>query len=341
MKKTLFLALMLFIGATAFAQTQMATLNHNDSISLFYGANALLEAHNASVDGDVITLSSGNFYIGYLQGEMITKNITIRGAGCAFDSINGTNLTIISSPSTTTTITANDIDIEGITFNLTVTTRCNNIRAIKCYFTKLYISSPNNSNIDLVNCVLKSFYLNAKNADVSFVNSVIYRYECTTGQQSSFNMMNSLVFLDENIDNVLANNCIISRFRRHDSFQDYHLGTGSIANNCIFITIDDATNNGPIYNGIESLTNLFVKNLYDVFETYFDINNFSFDERYTLREEIATSFLGSDGTQVGIHGGIFPFNTRPSYMLVKKCNVANKSTIDGKLSVDIEVMVEE
>ena len=87
-----------------------------------------------------------------------------------------------------------------------------------------------------------------------------------------------------------------------------------------------------------------IGNITSVFETvtspYIDVY-FSFDERYILKEEIATSFLGSDGTEVGIHGGMFPFDTRPSYMVVKKCNVANKSTIDGKLSVDIEVMVEE
>ena len=53
-------------------------------------------------------------------------------------------------------------------------------------------------------------------------------------------------------------------------------------------------------------TNIFFENLNEVFLNYHNsaMNAFSFDERYILKEEIATSFLGSDGTEVGIHGGI-------------------------------------
>ena len=61
---------------------------------------------------------------------------------------------------------------------------------------------------------------------------------------------------------------------------------------------------------------------------------------YILKDEIASNFLGTDGTQVGIYGGFMPYSTRPTYMVLKRCNVANKTTIDGKLSVDIEVVTE-
>ena len=74
----------------------------------------------------------------------------------------------------------------------------------------------------------------------------------------------------------------------------------------------------------------------NVFESF--NGNFSFDSDFTLKDNIAASVLGTDGTQVGIYGGLLPFNNRPSYMVLKHCNVANKSTIDGKLSVDIEVI---
>ena len=63
--------------------------------------------------------------------------------------------------------------------------------------------------------------------------------------------------------------------------------------------------------------------------------------QFILKDEIATGFLGGDGTQVGIYGGMLPYSNRPTYMVLKRCNVANKSTIDGKLSVDIEVVTEE
>lgn len=100
-----------------------------------------------------------------------------------------------------------------------------------------------------------------------------------------------------------------------------------------------------IYNGYSPFGNGYTSNCvtYSSYEEIFESFNgeFSLDEPFILKEEIATSFLGSDGTQVGIYGGLMPYNPRPSYMVVQRCNVANKSTIDGKLSVDIEVVSEE
>ena len=80
-----------------------------------------------------------------------------------------------------------------------------------------------------------------------------------------------------------------------------------------------------------------------VFETFVNWTaNFSalINERFILKSDFATSFLGNDGTEVGIHGGEAPYNPRPNYMVLKQCNVANQSTIDGKLSVEIQVVSE-
>lgn len=73
---------------SSFAQTSMmATLNHEGTISTFYGTLALRQAHAAAVSGDVITLSSGTFL-----STDITKAVTIRGAGMevtkAYDIVN-------------------------------------------------------------------------------------------------------------------------------------------------------------------------------------------------------------------------------------------------------------
>lgn len=79
------LVLALLTGTLAQAQTSlMATLNHEGTISTFYGARALQQAHQAAASGDVITLSSGTF-----QAENITKAVTVRGAGMDVTSANG------------------------------------------------------------------------------------------------------------------------------------------------------------------------------------------------------------------------------------------------------------
>lgn len=331
---------MLVIGATAFAQQQMATLNHNDTITVFYGPYALKDAHNAAVAGDIVTLSSGSF-----SSCDITKAITIRGAGFYTDSIARTHPTIITG--TFILSTPNDsihnFVMEGINVNGYLRYRkVNNARFNRCYISefKYYSNSGGEygicKNTEFVNCIIKECNAPDKSNDKSsfiIVNSVLYHSEMNS---NNVNMINSIMLMQNAHSNTSAYNSILVK-----NNSTGYINSNSVAYNCIFII------NG-VWSNPNNNTNITFNNLSDVFETFHKSNNgsfstsdFSIDERYILKEEIATSFLGSDGTEVGIHGGMFPFDTRPSYMVVKKCNVANKSTIDGKLSVDIEVMVEE
>ena len=348
MKKSLLLAFMLMIAANLFAQQQIATLNHNDTISVFYGNYALRDAHEAAVDGDIVTLSSGTFTI--ISADLY-KNITINGNGCVYDTINCSLPTIITSDHETVYLGKKadqryNISFQGIFFNIKNLYLRNDfdIKIEDCYIKNLSIQDTdknctNRVKLDITNCIVENIYeycLTSKMIfDLNIINSSIYKYSGDAANSEIF-LRNSLLFLDNHLT-INATNSIISRHYRSGS-NDYKLKSSSNAYNCIFITRGD---NRPIYEGSPNSSNMFVENFSDIFETYHNINNFSFEERYILKEEIATSFLGSDGTEVGIHGGMFPFDTRPFYMVVKKCNVAQKSTIDGKLSVDIEVMVEE
>lgn len=60
-------------------------------------------------------------------------------------------------------------------------------------------------------------------------------------------------------------------------------------------------------------------------------------DRYELKDEYATQLLGSDGTQVGIHGGSMPFDPTTTSLKITKFNVGARTTADGKLPVEIEV----
>ena len=64
----------------------------------------------------------------------------------------------------------------------------------------------------------------------------------------------------------------------------------------------------------------------------------TFDE---LTNEAKAEYIGNDGTEIGIYGGNLPYNTRILSPQITKCNVAAKTTADGKLSVDIEVKAAE
>jgi len=64
MKKRIVFAIIAVISGTMgmLAQTALvATLSHGNDVLTFYGTNAFIEAYNAAVEGDCITLSSGVF----------------------------------------------------------------------------------------------------------------------------------------------------------------------------------------------------------------------------------------------------------------------------------------
>lgn len=333
---------MLVIGATAFAQQQMATLNHNDTITVFYGNYALRDAHNAAVAGDIVTLSPGTF-----EKCDITKPITLRGAGATIDTIAGTYPTLITGDFKLDISKDPEhcLTMEGICISQQVTVnKLYNAKFIRCNMYSMWHSANSSypafvaENIEIINCIMRELNVHnfSNESSFTFVNTILV-YSSDFDLPVQF--INSLVILNSSSScaNASAYNSIITRRGGSEK-----LSSSSNAYNCIFIK-NNSGYNYPIFDNTTNNTNVTYNNLNEVFETWHSCtsSNFSFDERYILKEEIATSFLGSDGTEVGIHGGMFPFDTRPSYMVVKKCNVANKSTIDGKLSVDIEVMVEE
>ena len=69
-------------------------------------------------------------------------------------------------------------------------------------------------------------------------------------------------------------------------------------------------------------------------EGYEDIGVWTESQDGKRLEEILRN---ADGTEIGMHGGVLPYDTTPSYPQITRMNVANKKTADGKLSVDIEV----
>ena len=92
MKRIIFAICTILCANVLFAQEQLATLKHNGNISVYYGANAFVEAYNAAENGDIITLSDGTF-----NATTISKEITLRGNGAQPDSVRGTQGTYFFS----------------------------------------------------------------------------------------------------------------------------------------------------------------------------------------------------------------------------------------------------
>ena len=330
MSAALFVLLLSVVGMkNALAQTQVATLQHGDDMSAFYGANALVEAHAAATDGDIITLSSGTF-----NQTTITKAITLHGAGCVADTLGISPTIIVNGCIINVPNESVYLIIEGIAFQSQVYHYGNLYRAkfIKCDFNG-GISNTNNISVSMVNdvqfinCRINgSAKINSCNNSVSFINCVVAilnHFQSIVNPLDYINIYNSIICgFQSSTKNYNLYNCILGGSNNAQILNSY-------AFNCIEI--------GSVFsNSVNTYDCMSVNAYSDVFES-FD-GTISNDVDYHLKAEISTSFLGNDGTEVGIYGGMSPYNTRPSYLILNRCNVAPRSTVDGKLSVDIEVI---
>lgn len=344
--KKLFLSMVALVVATlSYAQSSLvATLSHEGKITTYYSASALNDAYNAAKDGDVITLSSGTF-----RAVDISKKITIRGAGMETNPVTGTLPTVISGDFRI----LNGITLEGIYHNSSIrplTSEGNFIyyngfddcTFIKC---KLYsvgllyngINCGSMKNCKFINCRISSLLRVPKNASVSCINSMV-NYPENRDKTSSLEFTNCIVsrgkWGGQDFFSALMKNCI---YMEEELKAPLDASVNLYNTVCVYAT----KNNVDLLANVTNNTNTAVEGFSNVFATYATTSRFPDDETFELTDAAKAKYLGLDGTQVGIYGGIMPFDPTVSGPQITKCNVASKSTADGKLSVDIEVKVNQ
>lgn len=323
-------------AANVFAQSSLiATLSHEREITAFYGADALKEAHGAAAHGDAITLSSGTF-----NATDITKAITLRGAGMQVDTVNNVLPTTISGDFTIEIAAdvTEKLTIEGIYHSQTITFKgtLSNAMFLKNRLGKIYSTSIENNliNCNFISCrIATEVYLYfSSNSNVSFLNSVVLGVYKPYGTATFTNCV-ILAGSGKSPYNMKIVNCINSIICGGWSTGDA-LVEGSVAYNCLAINCGVYT-----FEHISNSTNVHMWEYgFDkIFKTQRGHDNCLDSENFELTEEAKTKYLGVDDTQIGIHGGNFPYDPTTTNPQITKCNVAAKSTADGKLSVDIEV----
>lgn len=333
--KKFFLSFVLCLcaGLTAFAQnSQLATLSHDGAVSTFYGAGALREAHAAATHGDIITLSSGTF----LSAD-ITKAITLRGAGMQADTLRGTLPTILSGDfniNVSDTL-SNRLTIEGIFNNNAVYVKgtLKNAMILKARFKDWEFSNQGvMKNVSFIHCRVANCLYSCIGSTYScmgcYLNDVEGYYNTVSAE-----FTNCVINSAKSMNGKTAVNCIFKCVSSSifDSSNNYNSSTA--AYNCV------AFGNSGYFSNVPNQTNKVVNSATALFKTF--TGTYSDSETFELTESAKAAYLGMDGTQVGIHGGNLPFDATPSNPQITKCNVAAKSTADGKLSVDITVNAAE
>lgn len=324
MKKfiVLFVAVMAMFATTAKAQSSLlATLNHEGTISTFYGTNALQQAHAAAANGDVITLSSGTF-----QSVNITKAVTLRGAGMALDAATQTEPTVLANDFTINIPdeTTQRLTIEGIYTNQKVTiNKLKNAMFLKDRIQYFYITGEGyGKDLTFIHCRITEKYDGNNNSN----NSAVFQNCLVRGMFGNNYIFNNCLFLadtngnNSHCGNSEYRNCIILNSISTYSTSTYYNNLYCILSGYSFNVTNNT--NVKVAKDNEAIKNLF---------------GYSDDNEYKLTEAAKALIKGSDGTEVGIYGGSLPYDPTPTNPQISKFNVAAKTTADGKLSVDIEV----
>lgn len=352
MKKLIVSLFVLLCTTMSFAQTSLlATLSHEGSISTYYGSSALKEALEKATDGDAITLSAGQFL-----AANITKNVTLRGAGMSVrtDSIYSHEATIVQgafeiAPTDSTT---GRIIVEGVYFTSGITYKglVRNPLFMKSRFSTVKSGDGGRIvNATLIHCRVASSFGLADNSNACFVNSVVWDPYNVGLKGSNFEFDNCVVgsikgcYTGDVINSYYKNCMIMANCTAGTANPHYCIPYSCTAINCVgcssYEKLDNYGNNIFYHLSSKNTTNKNVAKPSDVLKTGGLTYNDS--EKYELTDEAKTKYLGTDGKQIGIYGGSLPYEEDPTTPQITKCNVAAKSTADGKLSVDIEVKAAE
>ena len=307
------------VGISGYAQSsQITTLSSGDDVKIYFGPQSFKEAVAAATDGDVITMSAGIFDS---PGD-IKKTLTVRGAGMGLENYKPyISPTIING----NTYLYNDFNGEGLRFNSEVT--CYGKKTVtfnKCYLNKLYSYSSGITKCTLVQSFV-NYNLNSIYWDLYAINSCLG----ISNHNDYFNgvFLNCYIWFywyssyKKAINNSTFTNCIV---RNKDTTYQLAANESAIYYNCLFYGVnggksfDNVMKNGTCYGG-NTVEKVFKDDsFYELLDTY-----------KTLK--------GSDGNQIGIYGGNLGFDITPTNPQITRFNVAPKTSVDGKLSIELEV----
>ena len=355
MKKIFSILFASCLALTIHAQStdkQVATLQYGDQTRVFYGINAFKDAYNAAPDTlGVITLSSGEFNVPY----PISKSIAIYGAGFENDTVTGTKRTYLRSE---IRLTPADIQ-DGDGNTIKAGKRVNGVH-IEGVYINGGISAGNNQNepihelnITKVQCGSVHFYV--KNYNCIIKQSVITGWVQGSGSEAvtAYNLLFSNNFIPVSILNgnfafdksstVLIDHCIIGFILPSDAtfrytnniFVNKTLPAGAEGENNIFITTSGTSTTTSIDGSWYNMRNQGVWANETEDGTYAEGKDFAL--KYPKR------YIGTDGTEIGLHGGIYAWNKIPSTPRITECIIDTKDAANGtlKLSIKAEAQTKE
>ncbi len=301
---------------------QMATLQHGEQMTAYYGPEAFKQAMAGAQQGDLISLSAGIF-----SSANVDKAVTIQGAGYVQDAAKGRFRTVIEG----------DIDVvipagqtgfclEGIYSNYTLRFRdisqfeVKKSRLVEADFYDWNIGDQRGTNGLFDQCRIG--HLNLRGSQNILVqNSLINNFDAKGHTTAS---VRNCTILWSTYGAASYTNCIIRW--PHDG--------SSYFNNMTCGEIESQVQDGNVQIDDENTFNA-------IFADPDKCTDFNDDYDYRLTAAAASQYLGNDGTQVGMYGGAKPFTDVPTNPQITQKEVAPQSDANGKLQVKFTIEAQQ
>ncbi|HPX76618.1 MAG TPA: hypothetical protein PLW77_08550 [Bacteroidales bacterium] len=320
---------------------QKVALHSNGAIQYFNGANAFINAYNASVSGDTIYLPGGSFN----TPAEFAKTLRIIGAGHYADSSLVTGKTFISGDIFLREAADNCL-FEGVHIAGTFSTANN--EAVDYLTVKsssidgnIYfqgdLSNPS-KNASFIRCVVRHCDLeNAQNA--YFANSIISNSSIYNSSGNLFenNIMMFTMGWDVYLFRNGGNNIIKNNVIKTGGSEAYSIGTftnGNTYYNNLFTVSNPSLGTNAVasgnYLGVHS-DSIFVNQ-----------TGVTFDYSHNYHLKKPQVWIGTDNTQIGIYGGVFPYKEGaiPSNPHFQEENIAPTAT-GGQLNVKVKAAAQD
>lgn len=331
MKHTILFLLTLVIGISANAQSKKVALHHAGTTSLFLGNNAYAQAVLAAVSGDTIYIPGG-----YWDAANIDKRLTIYGAGHYPDSTVATGITHLTGgfgfyPGSDSSM------VQGLEVNGDI----NFHNGLVSYVT-------------INRCAFNSSTMNSTTNHITFSENLIRGALNPNNQADFLNIRNNFIvnYIQNIVQGALIENNIFN-YSQPVYYYPQNLSSvnGSLIRNNIFMeptaaAIIYGSNNlfqnnlftmTPSYGANTSTANYINISAANIFVTYTGISTFYYTDNYHLQNP--ATYLGTDGSQVGIYGGLNPYKLAsvPTNPHIQIQTVAPNTDASGNLNVNISV----
>ena len=321
MKKIVLLIFALCYTVVAYAQGTdqiSAILQHGDTETIFIGNTGLAKAYEAAVDGDVIILSQGVFE----PMNNMSKALTIYGAGFEDNAETNTATTTINGIFRLGDGSDTEFDgihIEGVKINggFGLNSQLKNVTIQRCSIVNNIEFNHNTENVTIRQCYILGHILgqgklaNGLLISNCYITNNINKFSVNSFVHIDHSYMGHMYsYRDREYAQFLWTNSIIDKLSG-----DMPSGKAAIVKNCIFFQkywYDDV-----------NLENCYL--LSSIADILADGENADYSPTRTFELKDPTTYVGTDGTPIGLSGGA-GWNKVPSNPYVSKVNTTLSGT---------------